>query len=84
LYTIGISLFEKKRVNERKDFLTLIRDLYVLFIRKIRAFNPPFSDDSISDFEDYTSIINIYLFLLGGTLALNELHFDREEKRSIK
>jgi len=29
------------------------------------------------------SIIIIYLFLLGGTLALNELHFDSEEQRQL-
>ena len=45
-------------------------------------FNPLSSYDSISDFEDY---INHYinLFLLGGTLALNELHFNSGEQRQL-
>jgi len=38
--------------------------------------------NSISDFEDYINHY-IYLFLLGGTLVLNELHFDSGEKRQL-
>ena len=41
-------------------------------------FNHLSSYDSISDFEDYINHY-IYLFLLGGTLALNELHFDSKQ-----
>jgi len=63
----------------RWNSLNFIDDLYVLFLRKIRAFNPLSSYDSISDFEDYINHY-IYLFLLGWTLALNELHFDRGEQ----
>ena len=62
----------------RWNSLNFIDDLYILFIRKIRAFNPLSSYDSISDFLKIISTHYIYLFLLlGGTLALNELHFDR-------
>ena len=49
---------------------------------RLRAFNPLSSYDSISNFEDYINHY-IYLFLLGGTLALNELHFDRREQRQL-
>ena len=52
----------------------------------IRAFNPLFSYDSISDFKDYINLyiyIYIYLFFLGGTLALNELYFDKGEQRQL-
>ena len=66
----------------RWSSLNFIDDLYVLFSRKIRAFNPLSSYDSISDFEDYINHY-IYLFLLGGTLVLNELHFDRGEQRQL-
>jgi len=66
----------------RWNSLNFIDDLYVLFVRKIRALNPLSSYDSISDFEDYINHY-IYLFLLGGTLALNELHFDRGEQRQL-
>jgi len=38
--------------------------------------------DSISDFEDYFNHY-IYLFLLGGTLVLNVLHFDSGEQRQL-
>ena len=48
----------------RWNSLNFIDDLYVLFIRKIRALNPLSSYDSISDFEDYINHY-IYLFLLG-------------------
>jgi hypothetical protein len=66
----------------RWNSLNFIDDLNVLFVRKIRVFNPLSSYDSISDFEDY---INHYinLFLLGGTLALNELHFNSGEQRQL-
>jgi len=40
------------------------------------------SYDSISNFEDYINHY-IYLFLLGGTLVLNELHFDSGEQRQL-
>jgi len=66
----------------RWNSLNFIDDLYILFIRKIRAFNPLSSYDSISDFEDYINHY-IYLFLLGGTLVLNELHFDSGEQRQL-
>jgi len=66
----------------RWNSLNFIDDLYVLFLRKIRAFNPLSSYDSISDFEDYINHY-IYLFLLGGTLALNELLFDSGEQRQL-
>ena len=66
----------------RWNYLNFIDDLYVLFIRKIREFKPLSSYDFISDFEDCTNHY-IYLFLLGGTLALNELHFDRGEQRQL-
>jgi len=62
--------------------LNFIDDLYVLFLRKIRVLNPLSSYDAISDFEDYINHY-IYLFLLGGTLALNELHFDGGEQRQL-
>jgi len=58
----------------RWNSLNFIDDLYVLFLRKIRVFNPLSSYDSISNFEDYINHY-IYLFLLGGTLVLNELTF---------
>ena len=66
----------------RWNSLNFIDDLYVLFVRKIRELNPLSSHDSISDFEDYINHY-IYSFLLGGTLALNELHFDRGEQRQL-
>ena len=66
----------------RWNSLNFIDDLYDLFIRKIRAFNSLFSYDFISDFEDYINHY-IYLFLRGGTLALNELHFDNEEQKQL-
>ncbi|KAG4087309.1 hypothetical protein H8356DRAFT_1433819 [Neocallimastix lanati (nom. inval.)] len=66
----------------RWNSLNFIDDLYVLFLRKIRAFNPLSSYDSISNFEDYINHY-IYLFLLGGTLVLNELHFDSGEQRQL-
>ena len=53
-----------------------------LFVRKIKAFNTFSSYDSISDFEDYINHY-IYIFLLGGTLTLNEIHFDRGEQRQL-
>ena len=62
--------------------LNFIDDLYVLFLRKIRAFNPLSSYDSISNFKDYINHY-IYFFLLGGTLALNELYFDSGEQRQL-
>jgi len=46
------------------------------------VFNPLSSYDSISNFEDYINHY-IYLFLLGGILALNELHFGSEEQRQL-
>ena len=49
---------------------------------RLRAFNPLSSYDSISNFEDYINHY-IYLFLLGGTLALNELYFDSGEQRQL-
>ncbi|KAG4083250.1 hypothetical protein H8356DRAFT_1382087 [Neocallimastix lanati (nom. inval.)] len=66
----------------RWNSLNFIDDLYVLFLRKIRVFNPLSSYDSISIFEDYINH-HIYLFLLGGTLVLNELHFDSGEQRQL-
>ena len=57
----------------RWNSLNFINDLYVLFIRKIRAFIPLSSYDSISEFEDYINHY-IYLFLLGWILLLNELY----------
>ena len=66
----------------RWNSLDFIDDLYVLFLRKIRAFNPLSSYDSISVFEDYINHY-IYLFLLGGTLVLNGLHFDSGEERQL-
>jgi len=66
----------------RWNSLNFIDDLYVLFLRKIRVFIPLSSYDSISNFEDYTNHY-IYLFLLGGTLVLNELHFDSGEQRQL-
>jgi len=66
----------------RWNSLNFIDDLYVLFLRKIRVFNPLSSYDSISNFEDYINHY-IYLFLLGGTLVLNELHFDSGEQRQL-
>jgi len=52
------------------------------FVRKIRASNPLSSYDSISDFKDYINHY-IYMFLLSGTLALNELYFDRGKQRQL-
>jgi len=52
------------------------------FSRKIRVLNPLSSYDSISNFEDYIKHY-IYLYLLGGTLVLNELHFDSGEQRQL-
>jgi len=46
------------------------------------VFNPLSSYNSISDFKDYINHY-IYLFLLGGILALNELHFDSGEQRQL-
>ena len=66
----------------RWNSLNFIDDLYVLFLRKIRAFNLLSSYDSISNFEDYINHY-IYLFLLGGTLVLNELHLDSGEQRHL-
>jgi len=62
--------------------LNFIDDLFALFVRNIRAFNYLSSYDSISDFEDYINY-PIYMFLLGGTLALNVLHFERGEQRQL-
>jgi len=62
--------------------LNFIDDLYVLFVKKIKVSNPLSFHDSFSDFEDYINHY-IYLFLLGGTLALNELHFDSGEQRQL-
>ena len=42
----------------RWNSLNFIDDLYVLFLGKIRVFNPLSSNDSISNFEDY---INHYI-----------------------
>ncbi|KAG4091838.1 hypothetical protein H8356DRAFT_1326038 [Neocallimastix lanati (nom. inval.)] len=58
----------------RWNSLNFIDDLYrfILFLPM----------NSISDFEDYINHY-IYLFLLGGTLVLNELHFDSGEKRQL-
>jgi len=53
-----------------------------MFSRKIRVLNPLSSYDSISNFEDYINHY-IYLYLLGGTLVLNELHFDSGEQRQL-
>jgi len=66
----------------RWNSLNFINDLYVLFARKIRVLNRLSSYDSISDFNDYINHY-IYLFLLGGTLALNDLHFDSGEQRQL-
>jgi len=66
----------------RWNSLNFIDDLYVLFLRKIRVFNPLSSYDSISNFEDYINHY-IYLFLLGRTSVLNELHFDSGEQRQL-
>jgi len=65
-----------------ENSLNFIDDLYVLFLKKIREFNPLSSYDSISNFEDYINNY-IYLFLLGRTLVLNELHFDSGEQRQL-
>jgi hypothetical protein len=67
----------------RWNSLNFIDDLYVLFARKIRVLIHLSSYDSISNFEDYINHY-IYLFLLGGTLALNELHFDSGEQGQLK
>jgi hypothetical protein len=40
------------------------------------------SYDSISDFDEYINHY-IYLFLLDGTLALYELHFNSGEQRQL-
>ena len=48
----------------------------------LERFNPLSSYDSITDFKDYINHY-IYMFLLDGTLALNELHFDRGEQRQL-
>jgi len=69
-------------VSFRWNSLNFIDDLYSLFVRKIRAYNPLSSYDSISDFEDYINHY-IYLFLLEGTLTLNELHFKSGEQRQL-
>ena len=54
-----------------------------MFSRKIRVLNPLSSYDSISNFEDYINHYIYNLFLLGGTLVLNELHFDSGEQRQL-
>ncbi|KAG4101394.1 hypothetical protein H8356DRAFT_1421839 [Neocallimastix lanati (nom. inval.)] len=64
-------------LEDKWNSLNFIDDLYALFARKIKVLNHPSSYDSISDFDDYINHY-IYMFLLGGTLALNELHFDNE------
>jgi len=51
-------------------------------LERFRAFNPLSSHDSYTDFKDYINHY-IYMFLLGGTLALNELHFDSGEQRQL-
>ena len=66
----------------RWNSLNFIDDLYVLFARKIRMLIYLSSYDSMTDFNDYINYY-IYLFLLGGTLALNELHFDCGEQRQL-
>jgi len=66
----------------RWNLLNFINDLYVLFARKIRDHNPLSSNDSFSDNDNYINHY-IYMFLLGGTSALNELHFDRGEQRHL-
>jgi len=69
----------------RWNFLNFIDDLYVLFIRKIRAFNPLSSYDSISDFEEYINHY-IYLLFLGGTKSVDVVlirHNDNTGSSSI-
>ncbi|KAG4108017.1 pyridoxal phosphate-dependent transferase [Neocallimastix lanati (nom. inval.)] len=80
--TIAIRMGRVSEDCPKWNSLNFIDDLYVLFLRKIRVFNPLSSYDSISDFEDYINHY-IYLFLLGGTLVLNELHFDSGEQRQL-
>ena len=53
-----------------------------MFIKKIRTFNPFSSNDSIFDIEDYINHY-VYMFFLGGTLTLNELHFNKGEQRQL-
>jgi len=53
----------------RWNSLNFIDDLYVLFLRKIGAFNPLSSYDSISNFEDY---INHYIYFF---MYLNFMYF---------
>jgi len=50
---------------------------------RLERLNPLSSYDSISNFEDYINHY-VYLFLLGGTLVLNELHFDSGGTETIK
>ena len=69
----------------RWNSFNFIDDLYVLFIRKIRAFNPLSSYDSISDFEEYINHY-IYLLFLGGTKSVDVVlirHNDNTGSSSI-
>jgi len=49
---------------------------------RLERLNPLSSNDSISDYKDYINH-HIFAFPLGGTLALNELYFDRGEQRQL-
>ena len=75
-------ILECTRFNQlRSKYLYFINDLFNIFLEK---FNTICNRTIMSDI-DINGKINkyIYLFLLGGTLAFNELQIDRGERRLL-
>ncbi len=66
----------------RCNSLNFINDLFIIFSRKYRDLHSTTSFRSIVDFEKYINHF-ILMFLLGGTLALDELHIDVGERRRL-
>ncbi|OUM67198.1 hypothetical protein PIROE2DRAFT_24289, partial [Piromyces sp. E2] len=62
--------------------LNFINDLFTLFSRKFKESHSTTSLRSIINFEKYINHF-ILMFLLGGTLDLNELRIDSGERRHL-
>ena len=68
--------------SHRCDSLNFINDLFSRFSRKLNEFNSTASSRPTIDTKKYINHF-ILMFLLGGTLALNELHIDSGEQRQL-
>jgi len=68
--------------SHRCNSLNFINDLFSRFSRKLNEHNSSSSSRTTIDSKKYINHF-ILMFLLGGTLALNELHIDSGEQRQL-